>query len=122
MPESFGRGLDLNQVKFPLKKLAKKILSKRVFEILDSGPHSYLSEVEEMNIWDEYFLEGPVYKYIRDKIDFRKCKDIFDDSTFNVNEIGNFIKKFKQGKIKNISQNNARFLLILTLLSVYSAS
>lgn len=120
MPEDFGRGLDFKSTKFPLKKLAKKILSKRVFEILESGPHSYLSEVEDMNIWDEYFLKGPVYKYMRDKIDFRECKDIFNDSTFNVNEIENFIKNFKQGKIKNISQNDARFLLILTLLSVYT--
>lgn len=117
MPEDFGRGLELNTTKFPLKKLAKKILSKRVFEILESGPYSYLSEVEAMNIWDEYFLKGPVYEYIRDTIDYRKCKDIFNDSTFNVNEIENFIKKFKQGKIKNISQNDARFLLILILLS-----
>lgn len=120
MPQSYGRGLEFNNTKLPLKKLAKKILSNNVFKILESGPHSYLSEVEDLNFWDEIFLKGPLYKHIRGKLDFGKCRNIFDDNTFYVSEIDNFIKKFKQGKIENISQADAKFLLILTLLSVYN--
>jgi hypothetical protein len=120
MPQSYGRGLEFNSTKLPLKKLAKKILSNNVFKILESGPHSYLSEVEDLNFWDEIFLKGPLYKHIRGKLDFGKCRNIFDDNAFYVIEIDNFIKKFKQGKIENISPADARFLLILTLLSVYN--
>ena len=119
MPQSFGRGLDFNATKFPLKKFAKKILPKRVFEIIETGPHSYLSEVEKLNVVNEYLLKGPIYKYMRDKIDFRKCKNVFDDNIFHVNKIEKFAKEFKQGRLKNISSAEGNFLLMLALMSIY---
>ena len=120
MPQNFGRGLDFNRTKFPLKRLAEKILPEEVFEIIERGPHSYLSEVGKFNICNEYFLQGSIYEYIKKTIDFEKCRNIFDVDVFRLNEIESFVKKFKQGKIKNISQTEARFLLILTLLSIHA--
>jgi hypothetical protein len=119
MPQSFGRGLEFRTTKYPLRKMAKKLLPEKIFSILEAGPHSYLSDVEAVNIWNEYFLKGPVYEYMKAKIDFQKCKKIFDAETFHTNEIGNFVREFKQGKIKDISFTDAKFLLILTLLSIH---
>src|SRR5690606_11507876 len=41
MPEHFGRGLDLNPTKFPLKSFLKNKVENYPFE-LQEGPHSYL--------------------------------------------------------------------------------
>lgn len=120
MPESFGRGLNFNSVKFPLKKLARNVLSGALLEILESGPHSYLSEIEDINFYDEYLLKGPGYKYMRDKIDYKKVKNIFDNKNFYINEIENLIKRFKKGELKNISGIEARLLILLILLSSHS--
>jgi asparagine synthetase B (glutamine-hydrolysing) len=119
MPQSFGRGLEFRTTKYPLRKMAKKLLPEKIFNILEAGPHSYLSDVEAVNIWNEYFLKGPVYEYMKAKIDFQKCRKIFDAETFHTDEIRNFVREFKQGKIRDISFDDAKFLLILTLLSIY---
>ncbi len=46
MPESFGRGLDLNPTKYPLKHFLKNTVKNYPFD-LQIGPHSYLYDVEE---------------------------------------------------------------------------
>jgi len=120
MPQNFGRGLDFNPTKFPLKELAKKIFPETLLKIIESTPHSYLSEIEDINIYDEYLLKGSVSEYMRDKIDFKKVRKIFGDNLFYTNEIENLIKRFKQGKMKNLSPTEARFLIILTPLSICS--
>jgi asparagine synthetase B (glutamine-hydrolysing) len=120
MPQSFGRGLEFRPTKYPLKETAKKFLPEKIFNILDVGPHSYLSDVEEINLWNEIFLKGVLYKYFKEKIDFQKCKKVFDAGIFRTDEIGRFITEFKQGKIKNISFDESRFLLILLLLSLHA--
>jgi len=115
MPENFGRGLNFNSIKFPEKKLARNIFSKELLKIIESGPHSYLSEVEDINFYDEYLLKGSLYKYIRDKIDYEKVKNVLDNKNFNGIEA--LIKKFKRGKLRNISGKESRLLILLTLLS-----
>ena len=114
MPESFGRGLNFNSVKFPEKKLARNVFSNDLLKIVESGPHSYLSEIEDINFYDECLLKGSVYKYMRDKIDYEKVKNIFDNKSFN--GIESLIKRFKMGELKNISGTEARLLMLLTLL------
>lgn len=118
MPQDFGRGLEFKPTKYPLKELAKIIFSQEQIKIIESPPHSYLDEIEEgINIWNEYFLKGSWYEYMKDNIDYKKIRTIFDDKIFNVYEIENLIKRFKQGKIKNISSVEGGFLILLTLLS-----
>jgi len=117
MPQSFGRGLEWKPIKYPLKLLAEKIFPPELMKVIKSGPHSYLSEIEDINIYNEYFLKGPVYDYMRRKINFEKCRDVFDNSIFVTSEMEKFVRNFREGKIKNISFSDGRFLIILLLLS-----
>lgn len=119
MPQNFGRGLEFKPAKFPLKELAKKVLTEEQIEIIESFPHSYLSEIEDLNIWNECFLKGPFFKYMKDKINGKKVRDIFNENIFYINKIENLIKRFKQGEIKNISLAEGKFLIFLTLSSIY---
>jgi len=120
MPQNFGRGLNFNRIKFPLKELAKEVFSKKIYKIIGSGPHSYLSEVEEINVFDEAFLRGPVYDYMKDTIDLREVKNTFRGDIFYTNEIESLIKRFKRGKLENISGIEVKLLMFLTLLSSYT--
>jgi len=117
MPQSFGRGLNFNHTKFPLKELAKKIFSNEQLKIIKSGPHSYLSEVERINVYDEYLLKGAVFEYIKDKISYKEVEKSFSSDIFNLDRIKNFIEQFKQGHVNNLSAIEARLLIVLTLIS-----
>lgn len=118
MPQEYGRGLNLNHIKFPLKELAKKILSESQIEIIKKGTHSYRSEIEEMNVNDQYLLKGSDSQYMKDKIDVNKVSKIFNHKAFVSDKIEKLLKNFKQANLKNISDIDARILLLSTLLSV----
>lgn len=122
MPESFGRGLNFNSIKYPLKTLARKDFPKELIRVVESGPHSYLSEVKDVNIYDDYLLQGPIYAYIKDNLDFKKIKHLFPRRIFHVDRIENFVSSFKRGKLKDISSNDGKLLITLTLLSIHSKS
>jgi hypothetical protein len=117
MPQGFGRGLDFNHIKYPLKVLAKKVLSDDQRGVLEAGPHSYLSEVRRLNINDEWCLKGPEYEYMKDTIDMKKVLNIFKDDTYPKNEIQNLIRCFKQGRLTNITKLEGRMLQLFALLS-----
>jgi len=117
MPQDFGRGLNFSHIKYPLRMLAGKVLTQSQRAILENGPHSYLSEVRKMNINDEWCLRGQEYEYMKDNIDLRKVLKIFKADTYPVKEIENLIRKFQQGRLRNITKLEARFLQLFALLS-----
>lgn len=117
MPQDFGRGLNFNRIKFPLKELAGKVFSKAQLEIIESGPHSYLSEIKDINIYDAWLLKGAEYSYMRDRINVNDVLKAFHGNAFSIGEIKNLIGSFKHRRLKNISEMDARSLLIFTLLS-----
>ncbi|MCX5695173.1 MAG: asparagine synthase-related protein [Candidatus Omnitrophica bacterium] len=117
MPQHFGRGLNFNHIKYPLRILAEKVLSESQRAILENGPHSYLSEVRKMNINDEWCLRGPEYEYMKDNIDMRKVLKVFKADTYSTHEIQNLIRRFQQGRLRNITKLEARLLQLFALLS-----
>jgi hypothetical protein len=97
MPESFGRGLDLNPVKYPLKWMLKNKIDYPIH--LQVGPHSYLYDVipgfsligEIIN--DSSFTE--LYKEILSQGDIYNK---MDEAYFDMNYIKGIIKDFLNGK------------------------
>lgn len=120
MPESFGRGLNFNSIKYPLKTLVRKKFPKELITVVGTGPHSYLSEVRDVNIYDDYLLQGPIYAYIKDNLDFKRIRRDFPRHIFHVDKIEEFVNNFKQGRLKNISRVDGGLLIMLTLLSIHS--
>lgn len=115
MPENFGRGLEFRSTKYPLRRLTKKVLTKEQIKIIEAKPHSYIYEVEDMNVFNEYLLKGSVSESIKDSIDTRKCRKIFSNKYFKTEKIEALVKEFKQGKLKNVSESEAKLLIILAL-------
>lgn len=115
MPENFGRGLEFLPTKYPEKELIKNTLTKEQCNIIDPMPHSYIYEEEEMNVFDEYVLKGSVFLSLKENIDARKVKKLFDNKYFNAKAIEALVKNFKQGKLKNISEVETKLLLILAV-------
>lgn len=97
MPENWGRGLDINPVKFPLKKFLADHIKYPLN--LQRGPHSYLTDVDSSSynprkemiygVMRNYYLE------ILDKIDL----EIFDQNYFDRDCLNKILKEFKQGQI-----------------------
>ena len=118
MPENWGRGLNDNPTKYPIKVFAKKIFNKTQLESVTSLPHSYLSEVEYLNIFDEYLLKGESYRFIKDTINKVDIDKIFDDKIFNVDEIEKFVGQFNRGELKDISKVDANLITFLTFSEI----
>ena len=97
MPENFGRGLDLNPVKYPLKWMLKNIIDYPTH--LQVGPHSYLYDVipgfsligeiindsSFTNLYKEVLSQGGIYNKM-------------DEEYFNMKYIKGIIKDFLNGK------------------------
>lgn len=119
MPENFGRGLEFRPTKFPEKELARKVFPQKLIDILEAGPHSYLSEVEKMNPYDEYWLKGKVYDYVKHKISESKISRIFDKDIFQTESIEKFAQALKRGHLKNLSSLDTKLLIMLSVLSLH---
>ena len=120
MPEAFGRGLNFNSIKYPLKSLVKKNFPKELLKVVQTGPHSYLSEVKDVNIYDDYLLQGPIYGFMKDNIDMKKIKAVFPTDKFHINELQKLVSNFKQGKLSNLSSIDGRLLMTLALLNAHA--
>lgn len=108
MPENWGRGLEINNVKYPLKTFLsnKKLIDYPIN--LQSGPHSYLYDVDENYInppleWVNYSMKE-IFKKKLKKFDINKL----DVKYFNIP----YIKEIKNNYLKNnkINSNDFNFL------------
>lgn len=110
MPENWGRGLDFNNTKYPLKHYLKTI--DYPFE-LQSGPHSYLYDVDESYLnppmeWVMYSMTK-VYKQCLKDFDFDKL----DSEYFNVS----YLKQISQEYLDNTTVSNENFQSLYGLLN-----
>ena len=94
MPEDWGRNLEVNKVKYPLKESFKRYLDYP--EFIDKGYHSYLyDENKYIDPIKEVIFEKKTANYIK-KI-FRKTHplDFLSKSYFNHNYIYRLIKNYQ---------------------------
>ena len=97
MPESWGRGLEINNTKFPLKWM----LSNRIdYPMnLQEGPHSYLYDVNPSFSHSDELVNSssftPLFKELFSDKTFIK---IFDPEYFDINYIKAIVSKLLSGK------------------------
>ena len=97
MPESWGRGLEINNTKFPLKWM----LSNRIdYPMnLQEGPHSYLYDVNPSFTPSDELVNSssftPLFKELFSDKTFIK---IFDPEYFDINYIKAIVSKLLSGK------------------------
>jgi hypothetical protein len=112
MPEKFGRGLDFENTKMPLKSMLKNKLDYPFH--LQSGPHSYLYDVDRnFNHNVELMYNSAFKKIFLKKIKERKFIKSLDKKYFNINYINNISSKYLKRKKVNGQEINDLFALIL---------
>ena len=105
MPESWGRGLDINNTKFPLKWMLKNRIDYPFS--MQEGPHSYLYDIEPSFSHSREIVEASSFTPIF--INKLKRKDFytrFDSKIFDLNYIKLLSKKYISGKKLSILEIN----------------
>lgn len=97
-PESWGRGLDLNHTKYPLKWVARNKI-RFPYKLLDEGPHSYLYDViEGFSILGEITYRSGVTDFFKDTLAGRKYRDVLSDEYFDLGYLDGLVQDFLDGK------------------------
>jgi hypothetical protein len=103
MPENWGKNLDLNSTKFPLKHMLKHKLNYP-YEIQD-GPHSYLYDVDQnFNHSREILLNSAATNYLKEKITKNKLLNNLDNKIINTDYIFKLVDKFINDKDLSTSE------------------
>lgn len=98
MPEHYGRGLDLNPTKFPLKHFLKHGVKNYPFE-LQRGPHSYQYDINpEFNHSAELLYKSGLTALFKETLLSCDLKKIFPKEFFNTERILFLVDGFLTGK------------------------
>lgn len=93
-PEKWGRGLELNNTKYPLKWVARTQI-KFPYELLEEGPHSYLYDViEGFSLMAEITYRSGVTEFFKDAVGTKSYRDILDDEFFDIAYLDQLIANF----------------------------
>ena len=119
-PEEWGRGLDFNNTKYPLKWVAKNKI-KFPYELLDEGPHSYLYDViEGFSLLAEVTYRSGVTDYFKDTIRTRPYKTILSDEYFDTFYLDQLVTNYLDGnEVSGTGLNNLVSLITLCITGWY---
>lgn len=119
-PEKWGRGLELNNTKYPLKWVAKNKI-KFPYDLLDEGPHSYLYDViEGFSLFAEITYRSGVTEFFKESLKSRDYKDILSDEYFDVKYLDRLSADYLNGKeVKGQDFNNLVSLITLSITGWY---
>ena len=96
MPEHFGRGLDFNPTKYPLKWMLRNRIDYP--NHLQVGPHSYLYDVDHsFNHAIETWYHSAMKNYFQSILKERQYREILSDKVFNIA----YLDKMVDGYLKN---------------------
>lgn len=96
MPESWGRGLDLNPTKYPLKWMLGNRIDYPMH--LQVGPHSYLYDVDHtFSHAAETLYRSAMGPFFRDRLRTREYRDLFTPETFDVRYIDSIVDRYLAG-------------------------
>lgn len=97
-PESWGRGLDLNNTKYPLKWVVKNKI-KFPYELLDTGPHSYLYDViEGFSLGAEVTYRSGVTEFFKESVKSKPYHSLLSDKYFDIRYLDKLVSDFLAGK------------------------
>jgi len=116
-PESWGRSLDYNEVKYPLKQLIRKKYYKYPLHIISEPGHSYISEtIPSVSWFDDFLCDSSLIKStFNAKILKQKAEKVFDPSRFDLKKMNIFIDQFndRRNSLRPISGQNLNLLAFL---------
>jgi len=117
-PESWGRGLDFNHTKHPLKWVAQNKI-KFPYELLQKGPHSYLYDViEGFSLQAEIVYRSHLAGYFKKVLAEKPYKKILDPEYFDLTYLDNMVNDYVSGKeVKDL--NNLVSLVNLCTVGWY---
>ncbi len=113
-PESWGRGLDFNHTKYPLKWVAQNKV-KFPYDVLQEGAHSYLYDVVEgFSLHAEILYRSGFTEYYRQILADRSYRQLFNPSYFDVSYLDRLASAYIQGKeVKGVDFTNTVSLITL---------
>lgn len=119
-PESWGRGLELNNTKYPLKWVAKNKI-KFPYELLDEGPHSYLYDVlEGFSLAAEITYRSGVTVFFKEVLKDKPYRSILTDEYFDLRYIDTLVEDYLNGKeVSGGDFNNLVSLITLCVTGWY---
>jgi hypothetical protein len=122
MPESWGRGLDLNPTKYPLKWMLKNRI--RFPMHLQVGPHSYLYDVDPTFSHGAEILYGsafaPYYKQLLARGTYR---DVLSADIFDIAYLDGIVKRYLDGvEVRGAEMNDVLSLCLLSASGWYGAA
>ena len=113
MPEDFGRGLDLNPTKYPLKWTLKNKLDYPFH--LQNGPHAYIYDTNSsFNIAVEIINHSAFAKEFKKVLKNCPYKKILSPKIFNIKYMDNIVKRYLENK--EITGNDLSILIPLCIL------
>ena len=119
MPENFGRGLDLNPTKYPLKWTLKNRI--KYPNHLQVGPHSYLYDTDHsFNHAEETWNHSKLKDYFQSILSEKKYLEMLSDEYFNIKYLDSCVDKYlnqKELSVKEIS--DIMPLTYLLMVGVY---
>lgn len=120
MPEEWGRGLEFNNTKYPLKWVAKNKI-KFPYDLLDKGPHAYLWDIKEgFSLMTEITYRSGVTGMFKDVLTKKSYKDILDDEYFEMKYLDNLVLGYLNGEeVSGKDLNNLISLITLCITGWY---
>jgi hypothetical protein len=116
MPESWGRGLDLNPTKYPLKWMLKNRIRYPMH--LQVGPHSYLYDVDPTFSHSAELLYGSALgRHFKSVLAAREYKDVLSPDVFNLPYLDAMVDRYLGGsETRGMEMSD---LLVLSLVSTF---
>jgi hypothetical protein len=97
MPENWGRGLDLNRTKYPLKWVLENKINYPMH--LQKGPHSYLYDSNPGFSHLAEILHGKkLNRFFKEKTDFKTLNEKMSDEYFNMGYVKSLISDYKNNR------------------------
>ena len=120
MPESWGRGLDFRNTKFPLKWMLKNKIDYPYH--LQEGPHAYLYDIDpSFNHCAEIIYGSSFNAVCKDALENGEFVNSLDDQFFNKKYINEIVQEFLDGKeCRGIRMNDIASICLHSVVGMYN--
>jgi hypothetical protein len=103
MPEDWGRGLDLNETKYPLKWMLKNAIDYP-YEMQD-GPHAYTYDVDHsFSHYEEVFVHSKMKGVFMAALEGHPYHDLLSRDYFNLAYVDEIVDRYLRGEVLSVSE------------------
>ena len=111
-PENWGRGLELNNTKYPLKWVCRNKL-KFPYEVMEDGHHCYLYEVmEDVSPAAEALYRSGLVPLLKESVASRSYRDILSPDAFDIDYLDRLAEDYGNGVEKSGTDFTNTFSLV----------